>query len=336
MKNFSIAILALFAACTTAAPLVKRDIVWITVTEEVVEIFEVVTTVWVAAGDVPPATTTMATSTTPSPAVFLPLPSPVAPASSSSTTAVAPVVPAPSPVRPSSTSTSTTTSSTTTTSTTTSTTPAYTPPAYTPPAAPVPDPVSTSKTTPVPVAASTPAPVPVPVVAPSPSPVAAAPAAPVAGGAASGEKPSSGVAVGAPPAADGKSYEVATLPGASQADGCTPGTPCVGDMTYYNPSQGLGACGYGPDSYVYQDTDFVVAVSHEMMGSLSSGDVENPLCWRVLHITNPATGQSNTGMVVDKCAGCSGMEDIDLSPALYNTLGLSGVGRYHNVQWYWD
>ena len=116
--------------------------------------------------------------------------------------------------------------------------------------------------------------------------------------------PASGVAVGAPPAADGKSYAAATLPGASQSNGCTPGTPCVGDMTFYNPSQGLGACGSGPDSYVYQDTDFVVAVSHEMMGSLSSGEVENALCWRVLHITNPATGKSNRGMVVDKCAGC--------------------------------
>ncbi|MCJ1295166.1 hypothetical protein MMC34_006728 [Xylographa carneopallida] len=148
--------------------------------------------------------------------------------------------------------------------------------------------------------------------------------------------PASGVAVGAPPAADGKSYAAATLPGASQSNGCTPGTPCVGDMTFYNPSQGLGACGSGPDSYVYQDTDFVVAVSHEMMGSLSSGEVENALCWRVLHITNPATGKSNRGMVVDKCAGCAGNQDIDLSPALYNTLGLPSAGRYHNVQWYWE
>ncbi|MCJ1389210.1 hypothetical protein MMC18_002066 [Xylographa bjoerkii] len=341
MRSFSIAAFALFVACTTAAPLVKRDIIWFTVTEEVVETVEVVTTIWVAPGDLPPATTTTSTSSTPAPIVFLPIQSPVAPASSSSTTSIAPVVPAPSPVQPPSTSTSTTTTSTPTTSTTmasttTSTTPAYTLPVDTPPAAPVPEPVSTSTSTPVPAAASTPAPVPVPVATPSPSPVAAAPAAPVAGGVTAGETPSSGTAIGAPPAADGKSYEVATLPGASQADGCTPGTPCVGDMTYYNPSQGLGACGYGPDSYTYQDTDFVVAVSHEMMGSLSSGDVENPLCWRVLHITNPATGQSNTGMVVDKCAGCAGLEDIDLSPALYNTLGLSSVGRYHNVQWYWD
>ncbi|MCJ1379051.1 hypothetical protein MMC17_002151 [Xylographa soralifera] len=329
MKSFSIAAFALFVACTTAAPMIRRDTIWFTVTEEIIETVEVVTTVWVAPGDVPPATTTTLTSGTPSPIVFLPIPSPVAPASSSSTIPIAPVVPAPSPVQPSSTSTSTTMTSTTTTSTTTSTTPAYTPPA-----APVPDPTSTTTTTPIPVVASTPAPI--PVATPAPNPVPAVPAAPVAGGATAGETPASGVAAGAPPAADGMSYEVATLPGASQADGCTPGTPCVGDMTFYNPSQGLGACGYGPDGYTYQDTDFVVAVSVEMMGSLSSGDVENLLCWRILHITNPATGQSNTGMVVDKCAGCAGNEDIDLSPALYNTLGLTDVGRYHNVQWYWD
>ncbi|MCJ1404861.1 hypothetical protein MMC11_008087, partial [Xylographa trunciseda] len=323
MKSLNIAAFALFVAFTAAAPLVKRDLVMVTVTDVVVETVEVTTTIWVAATDVPLATTTIATSSTPSPAVFLPVPSPVVLASSSSTTSITPVIPTPSPLQPSWTSTSTSTISTTTTSTTTSTTPAYTSPAYTPPAAPVSDPVSTSTTTPVPIAVSTPAPLPVPVATPSPSPVAAAVAAPVAGGVAAGETPSSGVAQGAPPAADGKSYEVATLPGASQADGCTSGTPCVGDMTYYNPSQGLGACGYGPDSYIYQDTDFVVAISHEMMGSLSSGETENPLCWRVLHITNPATGQSNRGMVVDKCAGCAGNMDIDLSPALYNSLGLT-------------
>ncbi|MCJ1315082.1 hypothetical protein MMC15_000398 [Xylographa vitiligo] len=329
MKSFSIAAFALFVAWTTAAPMVKRDTIWFTVTEEVVETVEVVTTIWVAPGDLPPPTTTTSTSSTPAPLVFLPVPTPVAPASSFSTISTVPVVPAPSPVQPSSTSTSTTTTSTTTTSTTTSTTPAYTPPTT-----PAPAPTSTSTTTPVPVAASTLAPV--QAAAPAPSPVAAAPAAPVAGGATTGTTPASGVAVGAPPAADGNSYEVATLSGASQADGCTPGTPCVGDMTFYNPSQGLGACGYGPNSYTYQDTDFVVAIAHDMMGSLSSGEVENPLCWRVLHITNPATGKSNTGMVVDKCAGCAGVMDIDLSPALYNTLGLTDVGRYQNVQWYWD
>ena len=143
-----------------------------------------------------------------------------------------------------------------------------------------------------------------PVATPSPSPAAAVAASPGAGSAVAAWPPMSGVAIGAPPAADGNSYEPLTLPGASQADGCTPGTPCAGAMTYYNPSQGLGACGYGPNGYIYQDTDFVVAVSHEMMGTLSSGDVENSLCGRVLHITNPATGQSNTGMVVDKCFGC--------------------------------
>ena len=119
----------------------------------------------------------------------------------------------------------------------------------------------------------------------------------------------------------------------------------------------MGACGPGPDGYVYQDTDFVVAISHEMMGSESNGDVENPLCWRKLHIFNPATGQTNSGMVVDKCAGCvsfysfgmvcivvalvantfqAGNMDIDLSPALYDTLGVVAHGRYHGVSWYWE
>jgi hypothetical protein len=54
----------------------------------------------------------------------------------------------------------------------------------------------------------------------------------------------------------------------------------------------------------------VVAVSHLMMGSLSSGDQENALCWQKLHIYNPATGETNTGMVVDKCMGCVSLRYI--------------------------
>jgi len=107
-------------------------------------------------------------------------------------------------------------------------------------------------------------------------------------------------------------------------------------MTYYSPSQGMGACGPGPNGYIYQDSDMVVAVSHLMMGSLSSGDEENPLCWQKLKIYNPATGETNSAMVVDKCAGCAGPQDIDLSPTLFDTLGDPGVGRYHGVQWYWE
>ena len=75
----------------------------------------------------------------------------------------------------------------------------------------------------------------------------------------------------------------------------------------------MGACGPKPDGTIYEDSDMVVAVSHEMMGSLSNGEQLNALCWRKLHIFNPATQQTNTGMVVDKCGGCvSSSVDCDL------------------------
>ncbi|MCJ1412318.1 hypothetical protein MMC19_006412 [Ptychographa xylographoides] len=315
MKSFSIIALASVLSIAAAAPVEKRDIVWFTVTDEVVETVWDLTTIWVPPGEVPTtstSTTTTSTSTTPAPNVFVPVQTPVAPAVSTSTTVAASTLSVAPQVQPavvptsSSTSTSTSTAVPTSTSTSTSTSSsAIAPPSQAPAPAAVP--------APAPVSASS-----------SPAPVVAAVSSPTPTAASTGTSGSGG------------SYPAVTLPGASWADGCTPGSPCLGDMTFYNPSQGMGACGPGPDGYVYQDTDFVVAISHEMMGSESNGDVENPLCWRKLHIFNPATGQTNSGMVVDKCAGCAGNMDIDLSPALYDTLGVVAHGRYHGVSWYWE
>jgi len=83
-------------------------------------------------------------------------------------------------------------------------------------------------------------------------------------------------------------------------------------MTFYNPSQGTGACGPKPDGSIYEDTDMVVAIAVKMMGSLSSGLEMNHLCWKKLQIFNPATGKSASGMVVDKCFGCVSLPCICL------------------------
>ena len=93
---------------------------------------------------------------------------------------------------------------------------------------------------------------------------------------------------------------LSTLPGAIISNECTQPLPCSGDITYYDPSIGIGACG-GP---VHQPTDSVVAISYGMMGTLSSGIEVNPLCGRQVQIKNPANGKTARGMVVDKCNGC--------------------------------
>jgi hypothetical protein len=106
-------------------------------------------------------------------------------------------------------------------------------------------------------------------------------------------------------------------------------------MTFFNPSQGVGACGYKANGAIWTDEEDVVAIAVNMMGSLSSGDVMNPFCQKKIKITNPVNGKSAVGLVVDKCFGCAGDEDIDLSPHLYDQLAPTAQGRVEGVKWEW-
>ena len=103
-------------------------------------------------------------------------------------------------------------------------------------------------------------------------------------------------------------------------------------MTFFNPSQGTGACGYTSGA---TDNDDVVAIAVKMMGSLSSGSTMNPFCGKMIRITNPHNGKSAVGKVTDKCEGCNGDMDVDLSPHLFDQLAAEGEGRVHGVKWSW-
>jgi hypothetical protein len=198
--------------------------------------------------------------------------------------------------------------------------PAASPPAASPPAASPPAPSSSTTgfvgvqqptSVPTPTTTST------PVAAPSSSP----------------SSPSSN------PAPAG-SFAVSTLAGASNPDGpCTPEQTCTGDMTFYSPSQGVGACGFKDwtSQTIYTDNDMVVAIPHQIFGTTTNGgtpDSMNTLCNRSVHIYNPHSGISQVAKVVDKCGGCLSAYDIDMSPALFNALG-GGDGRVHGIEWYW-
>lgn len=127
------------------------------------------------------------------------------------------------------------------------------------------------------------------------------------------------------------------LPGASFPNTCaSSGAGCTGPITYFNPSQGAGACGYKDATTlsIWEDSDDVVAIAHDMMGTLSSGDNMNPFCNNMIKITNPHNGKSATGRITDKCQRCTG-EFIDLSPHLFDQLADEAEGIVQGVHWAW-
>lgn len=144
-----------------------------------------------------------------------------------------------------------------------------------------------------------------------------APVVPVAPTSAAEPVASSPAAVAAPAA----SSSPAT--GSSSGE-CDPGSPCSGDITFYEA--GLGACGLTSDG----SSENVVALPHEFMGTQSNG---NPFCGRT--VTIEYGGKTVEATVVDKCMGCVG-RDLDLSNAAFGGLGIAeSVGRT-TANWYFN
>ena len=105
---------------------------------------------------------------------------------------------------------------------------------------------------------------------------------------------------------------------------CNSGSPCEGDITYYEA--GLGACGVTNDG----STENVVALPHGLMGPLSNS---NPYCGKTITIKCTTTGKTTTATVVDKCMGCDGYS-IDLSNAAFLELDELAVGRTTAEWWF--
>jgi hypothetical protein len=175
------------------------------------------------------------------------------------------------------------------------------------PPSPAPTTASPAETEVAPVATTSPSPPPVPET--------------VAAAAAPAEVPPTTTAA-APPAASAPASSDGGAGGASS--GCTAGSPCEGDITYY--TAGLGACGWTNDG----DTENVVALPYELMGTQSNG---NPYCGQYITIQCTATGKTTTAKVVDKCMGCHG-DSIDLSNAAFLDLDDLAVGRTTATWWF--
>lgn len=142
-------------------------------------------------------------------------------------------------------------------------------------------------------------------VEPTPSPVEVASVAPV-------------VAAAQP------TTSAAAAPSTGSSSGeCSSGTPCSGDITYYEA--GLGACGLTNNG----ETDAVVALPHGFMGTQSNG---NPYCGKSITISK--NGKTIQATVMDKCMGCVG-RDLDLSNKAFKDLGVEfDVGRTTAEWWF--
>lgn len=108
----------------------------------------------------------------------------------------------------------------------------------------------------------------------------------------------------------------------------------TGDLTYYSPGPGYGACGYENTP-----TDSICAVSHILWDAVltSSNPNDNPLCGKKIRITryDPTKGgnRSVDVEVVDKCEGCA-VTDLDLSLSMFTSLAEEAQGRVVG-SWAW-
>lgn len=109
---------------------------------------------------------------------------------------------------------------------------------------------------------------------------------------------------------------------AASAGSCTAGSPCNGDITYYDPGVGAGACGWKNTK-----DEPVVALPHSFMGEKSNG---NPYCGKTVTIVH--NGKTSTARVVDKCMGCTGFS-IDLSDSAFTQIEALSVGRTSAKWW---
>lgn len=44
-------------------------------------------------------------------------------------------------------------------------------------------------------------------------------------------------------------------------------------------------------------------------------------------------GVTQTATITDRCAGCAGFGDLDMTPSLFTEFAPESVGRIHGVDW---
>ncbi|GET03724.1 riboflavin aldehydeforming enzyme, putative [Rhizophagus clarus] len=106
---------------------------------------------------------------------------------------------------------------------------------------------------------------------------------------------------------------VAAVGGFNSQDTGKPGINMSGkgDGTFYNPSVGIGSCGWQND-----DSEFVAALNAPQYGEFSD-PADSPICGKCIKITGP--NGSVKVKLVDKCPKCK-RGDIDMSPAAFKKI----------------
>lgn len=99
-----------------------------------------------------------------------------------------------------------------------------------------------------------------------------------------------------------------------------------GEGTYY--STGLGSCGI-----TSSDTDYIIAVSHEMYDQYTpnGNPNKNTLCGKKVRAFYGDNSVDVT--VVDRCEACS-YNDLDFSPSAFSQLASQSLGRI-DITWEW-
>ncbi|KAL6451744.1 pi Papain inhibitor [Candida maltosa Xu316] len=99
-----------------------------------------------------------------------------------------------------------------------------------------------------------------------------------------------------------------------------------GEGTFY--STGLGSCGV-----TSSDSDYIIAISHELYDQHTVGGNpnNNDLCGKKIRAFY--NGNSVDVTVVDRCEGCA-YNDLDFSPSAFSQLASQSLGRI-DITWEW-
>lgn len=139
---------------------------------------------------------------------------------------------------------------------------------------------------------------------------------------------STSTSVAPPPANTVSNSPAPSSPPSSSGSGsysgqCSEGSPCSGDLTYYDTSTSASNpsfCDTTNDGL----TENVLALPYTMMDQSHCGK----------SVTIEYGGNTVTGTVVDKCMGCK-PEDVDLSRCFFSkVVGSLGPGRVSGAKWY--
>jgi len=143
-----------------------------------------------------------------------------------------------------------------------------------------------------------------------------------------------------PPASSSVYVAPAYTPPASSAAPVATSAPSTGnkytgDITYYNPAGGYGACGF-----TIADSDHVVAIAHDTWDSKGTMSNGNPWCGQKIEILNKKTGKTWAATIGDKCMGtdatpCTG-GNIDLAQGFFDEAfpGVDGRGHSDVFEWW--